>query len=117
MWQGGSKINDMVKSAQLFVKGGSYDDAEADIKRALSACNEIQKPGVINKIKEFYFAQANEFIAKDKRKNAAEVYERLLDKNLSPNEKRDIQTKLLNIYNALGRISDYQRMKKSLNVL
>ena len=58
--------------------------------------------------------QAKEYLSKDKRKNAVEAYEMLLKLDLDETEKLDIKTKLLPLYESLGRVREFINLKKSL---
>src|SRR3989338_293098 len=72
------KYNDFAKSTELFIRAGGFDDAEISFKKALACGNEKQKLALKMRLKEVYKARAKELIAKDKRKNAMETYERML---------------------------------------
>src|SRR3989338_2763155 len=48
-----SKINDFVKSAELFVRGGRYDEADISIKRAIAIADSKQKMKVKESEKKF----------------------------------------------------------------
>ena len=108
------KIHDYLKSVELFIKSGSYDDAELAVKKALSSANLSQKNEIKRRCKETYKSQVQEYLSKDKRKNAVEVYEILLKLDLDESEKRDIREKLLPLYERLGRVREFINLRKSL---
>ncbi|MBI2451834.1 hypothetical protein HYV50_02010 [Candidatus Pacearchaeota archaeon] len=109
-----NKINDFVKSAEFFIKGGDYENADSSIKRALALGNEKQKQEIKNKEKEVYKMQAKMFMKKDKRTNSVEVYEKLLELELGAVEKTEVKNSLLNLYEKLGRIREYYSLKKGI---
>lgn len=109
-----SRINDLIKSAEMFVKAGNYEEAEMTIKRALNETNEMQKREIKLKFKEMLKNQAKIFSGTDKRKHAMKVYEYLLTIELDPTEKKEIQEKLLKIYENLGKIKEFYSLKRAL---
>src|SRR3989344_1562860 len=97
------KISDFLNSTELFIKGGSYDEADLIFRKATSMANISQKT-----------EQAKEHLKKDKRRNAAEVYEKLLTLDLDPQEKDEIKAKLIVLYESLGKIREFYSMRRSL---
>ncbi len=111
-----SKINDFVKSMELFIKGGNYSEAEISFTKALGTANDRQKVAIKIKAKEAYKAQAKDFLARDKRKHALETYERLNGMDLNPIEKKEVQDQLLFLYNKLGKIVEGSSLRRSIGV-
>ena len=99
-----SKINDFVKAAELFIRGGNYDDAERAMKKAIASANDKQKVEIKNSVKEFYKTRARSCLQNDKRKQAMEIYQRLLIFELGDDEKVEIKNKLKDLYECLGRV-------------
>ncbi len=110
------KLSDFLKSTELFVKGGSYDDADLAFKKALAVANTSQRTELKKRVKEMYQTRAKEYLAKDKRKNAAEAYEKLLSLDLDPQEKDAIKAKLIVLYESLGKVREFYNMRKSLGL-
>lgn len=110
-----SKVNDFVKSIELFIKGGNFTEADISFTKALGSANERQKSAIKLKTKEAYKAQAKEYLAKDRRKHALETYEKLLGLDLNPLEKKEVQEQLLHLYNRLGKIIDGSNLRKSMS--
>ena len=106
-----SKINDFVKSAELFVRGGRYDEADISIKRAIAIADSKQKIKIKESEKEFYKMMARFYISNDKRKQAMEVYERMLALELFGEEKIEAQKNLLGLYEKLGKIREYNTLR------
>ena len=108
------KIHDYLKSVELFVKSGNYDEAELATKKALASANLSQKNEIKRRCKEMFKTQVKEYLSKDKRKNAVEVYEILLKLDLNESEKLEIREKLLPLYESLGRVREFINLRKSL---
>ena len=109
-----NKINDFVKSCDLYIKAGNYKIAETVMKKALEIANEKQKEEVKNSIIEFFKTRGKSFSDNNKRKHAVDVYEHLLDLQLNESEKGEIREKLSKLYENLGRIRDYYRVRKQI---
>ena len=110
-----SKINELVKSAELFIKGGNYDEADVSVAKSLADATQKQRVLIKGKIKELYKMQSAELLKRDKRKNAMDAFEKLLMiPELSLDEKKDAQDKLLWLYERLGKIKEYSNLKRAI---
>ena len=109
-----SKINDYLKSCNVFIRAGEFDEAEVSFNRALSSGNEIEKKRIKETLKEYYTKQAKEFLKRDKRKHAMDTYERLLTLDLNLEEKKLVKEQLLDLYHKLGKVREYLNLKKTL---
>lgn len=109
-----AKMQDFLKSAELYIKAGSYEESDISMTKAFAVANERQKVEIKVKIKESYKKQAQDFLKKDKRKHAAEAYEKLLTLDLNPLEKKEVQKTLLELYQKLGKIRDFYALQKSI---
>lgn len=110
------KMNDFMKSCTLFIKGGSFDEADISFTKALGCATELQKGRLKSARKEAYKAQAKEYIARGKRSSAVVVYEKLLSVDLSPDEKKEMQDTLLGLYEKLGKVKDYYALKANMQL-
>lgn len=108
------KVNDFAKSMDLFIKSGNYSEAELSLKKAIAVATDTQKVALKLRMKELFKAQAKEYLAKDKRKHAAETYEKMLEIGLNPLERREVQNALLQLYQKLGRVQDYYSLEKNI---
>jgi tetratricopeptide (TPR) repeat protein len=106
-----AKANDFLKSMALFMKAGSYDEADLSFKKALAVAAPSKKTEMRMRYKEAYKVQGKEFMKRDKRKHALDVYERLAAMDLNPVEKKEVETALLFLYERLGKIKEYQNLK------
>ena len=111
-----SKINDYMRAAELFVKGGGFDDADNVFNKAVACSNGLQKENIKTKRKEIYKAQARAYMQRDKRNQALQTYEKLLSIDLTPEEKREVQSTLLSLYEKLGKVKDYYALKRNMNL-
>ncbi|MDO8460213.1 MAG: hypothetical protein Q7S74_03835 [Nanoarchaeota archaeon] len=109
-----AKINEFVKSGELFVKAGNYDEADISFRRALSDATPLQRKEIKDKIKKIYISQAKSYGTKDKRKHAMKVYEKLLTLDINLTERKEVQTTLMQIYENLGKIKEFYAMKRAL---
>ncbi len=106
------KMQDFVKSTELFIKSGNINEADICFGKALVSANEKQKVGIKIKIKDIYKVQAKEYLNRDKRKHAMETYEKLLTLDLDPLEKKETQQNLLQMYEKLGKVKEYFALQK-----
>lgn len=107
-----AKIQDYVKSADFFIRAGNYDDAELSSKKAQAiAPTPSFRENIKRSITDFYKKQSEVYVKGEKRKQAAEVYEKLLSMEISTTEKEQIQQKLLVLYEKLGKIREFYSMK------
>ncbi|MCA9485771.1 MAG: hypothetical protein KC506_02925 [Nanoarchaeota archaeon] len=109
-----NKIGDFVKSVELFVRAGDYDMADVIMKKVLSSVSIPRAREIEGTIKEIYKIQGRACIQKNRRKQATLAYERLLEFNLEEGEKDEIRNKLLELYNQVGDIAQYNKLKKKL---
>lgn len=110
------KINDYIRTAEFFVKGADFDAADTSFNKAIACCNGLQKDVVKNKRRELYLAQAKALLARDKRKNALDVYEKLMEIDLGPEDKRQVQSTLLSLYEKLGKVKEFYNLKRNMNL-
>jgi tetratricopeptide (TPR) repeat protein len=109
-----SKLNDFMKSGTLFVKGGAFDEADVSFTKAMGCATDLQKQRIKATRKEAYKAQAKEFVSRERRSHAAIAYEKLLNMDLAPLEKKEMQTTLLGLYERLGKVKEYYALKANM---
>jgi len=110
-----SKVNDLLKSLQLFMKAGMIDEADMSYMKALSAATEQEKQRVTEGVKSFYRAQAAANHSQGKRRHALVIYEKILkDFPLDLQEKRFVKEQLLDLYKKLGKVREYLDLNKKL---
>lgn len=109
-----AKINSLIKTAEFYINAGGYELADSAIIKAASLADARQKIEIKSKQKEFYKSQARAFISKEKRKSAANIYEKLLELDLTGEERKEITANLLNLYEKLGDIKEYYALKRKM---
>ena len=109
------KMTDFLKSAELLVHAVACDEARVSFAKAIGSANERQKPALRESYKKAHFTTAEEFLKKDKRNHALEIYESLLALEfITPEEKRKAQVAILPLYEKLGKIKEFMNLKKQL---
>jgi tetratricopeptide (TPR) repeat protein len=108
------KMSDFVKSMELYTFGGNYEEADASYNKALACGDGLQKTRIKERRKEVYKLVAKNLMGKDKRKHAMDAYEKLLEIDLTPEEKNEVKNVLMNLYEKLGKIQDYYSIKKTI---
>lgn len=107
------KIADFMKSVDLFVKGGVYDEADISFTKAFALANAKQKEELKAKRKGMYTAQVKEYLSRDKRKHAMQTYEKILTLDLDAAERKQVQQELMALYEKLGKVREYYNLKKT----
>ncbi len=110
-----SKFNDFLKTLELFIKAGNYEEVEITYKKALGIGNTKQKVSLKMKMKELYRTQAKELLGRDKRKHALEMYKKLLEFDLDSTERKEVQNVIMHLYEKLGRVREYYDTQRSMN--
>ena len=108
------KIGDYIKSVELYVKAGNYQEANLVFAQALALGNSKDKLVMKTKLKDFYLIEAKICYNNDKRNNARLLYEKILTLDLGVEEKIDVQKNLLVLYDKLGLIREYYTLKNSM---
>jgi len=110
------KYNDFAKSMDLYIKAGEFNEADLSFKKAQACGNEKQKLALRLRIKEVYKTRAKDMLAKDKRKNAADIYEQMLTLPfLDALERKEAQKMLLQLYQKLGKIREFYNMQRDID--
>src|SRR3989338_1683399 len=110
------KMNDFMKSMELSVKGGNFDDAEVFYTKALACADGMQKERLRARRKTAYINQARDALAKAKRKHAMDAYQKYLSiPELNSQERLEVQTALLALYEKLGKITEYGALRRTMS--
>ncbi len=109
-----AKMQDYMKSVELYVRGGLYQDADFVFAQALALATDREKPELKVAMKNFYMTNARAYLKADKRTPARKIYEKLLTLDLNPSEKQEVQKELLVLYEKLGAIRDYYKLKEGM---
>ena len=108
------KIRDYMKVVELYIKGGDYVESDRIFVQALALASDREKQDLKRKRKEYYSIQAEEYFNRGKRSQAKIIYEKILSLDLTPQEKKEVQEKLLDLYNKLGNVREFYNLKRSI---
>lgn len=111
------KISDFMKSIELYVRAGGYSDADFVFAQALALAADHEKVGLKSVYRKLYLDSARSFLKGDKRTQARKAYEKALSLDLEVGERRQVQQELLSLYEKLGCINEYYRLKNSMGGL
>ncbi len=106
------KMADFVRAAELFIKTENFEDADIAFDKAMACGNEREKLEIKQKKIDFYKSRALYYFDNDKRHSALLAYEKLLTFNLNESERRETQSKLLYLYEKLGKIKEYGNLRR-----
>jgi len=106
------KIKTFVKATELYIKAGFFDKADYAMKNAMAEANAVERNEIYIAIKNFYKRQAEAYEKELRRNNAARIYEKLLEMNISTIERKEIKEKLLKLYEKLGKLKEFNLLKK-----
>lgn len=110
-----SKLQDYMKSVELYIRGCSFQEADYLFAQTLALGTERDKSELKDTYKKQYLALAQDLIKRDKRMHAKKAYEKLLTLDLSIQERKVAQETLLDLYNRLGNVQDYIRLKQTIS--
>ncbi len=106
-----TKIEEFMKSIELFAKGAHFDELEFTYKKALSIATGNEKKDITNKVVNMMKSEARNATKNDKRKYATEVYEKLLGFEISDVDRKEVSNELLPLYEKLGKLKEYYSLK------
>ncbi|MCK5624877.1 hypothetical protein KAI04_03480 [Candidatus Pacearchaeota archaeon] len=106
------QIKNHLNATQYYIKAGFFDKANYSMRNALNEANSVEREEINFSVKEFYKKQAEEHERELKRNHAAKIYEKLLEMNITDQERKEIKEKLMELYEKLGRLKEFYAMKK-----
>ncbi|MBI2628648.1 hypothetical protein HYW74_01030 [Candidatus Pacearchaeota archaeon] len=105
------KMELYMREAELYVKIGHFEIADAILKKALIQGNAKEQAEIKSKYIQIYYKEAQEQEKALRNRKAVEYYERIYYNILgNDEEKAKMKDKLLDLYNKLGRVRDYSRL-------
>jgi tetratricopeptide (TPR) repeat protein len=108
------KKNMFIKSAQLFIRGGDFTRAEGLIRNAMSKANDFERKDIYEGLKRYCIYSAEAFEKAKKVGDAIKIYEKVLTMELSDSEKKQVKTRLMELYQRLGKVKEYMALKNNL---
>lgn len=109
------KVNYLTKATECYIKAGFFEKADITMKRAISQAGVLERGKISIVIKEFYKNQAETYEREKRRNKAVQTYEKMITMNYSDFEKKEINQKLLKLYNELGMVGQFMVLNKKLN--
>lgn len=107
--------NVSIKAAQAMIRAGDFNRADELIRNVMSKASDFERKDVVNGLKTFYLYTAEMHEKTRKLGEAMRIYERVLSSmNITDEEKRKIKSRLMDLYQKLGKIREYMDMKKGM---
>lgn len=105
------RISYLVEEAKSYIKSGVFEKADATIAMILEDARGTEKNRIMLSIADSYKKQAGVYEKEKRRNKAVKVYEKLLTMKIPEEEKNEINKKLSGLYNELGMIDEYMKLK------
>ena len=105
------RVDYLLKEAQCYIKSGIFEKADVAISRIPEDVKQAERNRIMLYIAEAYKKQAEVYEKERRRSKAGKTYEKLLTMNISEGEKERIRKKLSGLYNELGMIDEYMKLK------
>ncbi len=109
-----AKMTDFMKSVELYIRSGNYAEADVIFAQALVLGTDKEKTELKMQMRNYYLTCARAYNKADKRSLAKKSYEKLLTLDVGVDEKKQIQKELLVLYEKLGNIREYYKLKEIL---
>lgn len=109
------KMMQFMKAVEFNVHGNDFAEAERIFAQALVLGNDRDKWEMKMQFKQFHFAQAQSYLNSNRRSNAKVLYQKMLSMELNPQEKADVQNRLLELYLKLGNTREYHSLKDKMS--
>jgi len=106
------QIKNHLKATEYYIRAGFFDKADYSMKKALNVANAVERNEINFVVKDFYKRRAEEYERGLKRNSAAKIYEKLLEMNISDQERKEIKEKLMELYEKLGRLKEFYAIKR-----
>ena len=106
------KRNAFVQETELWIKAARFLEADNAIKKALACSNTIEKQEVKDIAKQMYKNQAILNLKNQRNAAALKFYEKLQSLELTEDEKNDVRKNLLFLYDKLGKVREFYKIKK-----
>ena len=97
----------LIKETKAHIQGGRFDEADAVMRRAMEEVPIVKKTEIYEDIKRFYHQLAEQYERESRRNHAVKIYEKILGMKISEQEKGEIKSKLLALYDQLGKFREH----------
>jgi len=111
------EIKDLwIEVAKLQIKNNDYLMAGDSFKKSIEAASPSERAKILELIKQVHFQQAEEYEKARRQNDAVKAYEQTLRlTNLTDAEIRQIKTKLMYLYEKLGKVQAAIALREQLN--
>jgi hypothetical protein len=100
-----------MRSVEMYVKGGDVFGADEAMKKAVSQANTRESAEIYSNTMKMMKAQAQLYEQTNKRANAVQMYEKILQMRVTNSERDEIKTKLQELYEKLGKIKELRHLQ------
>ncbi|MDE1849028.1 MAG: hypothetical protein KGH55_03275 [Nanoarchaeota archaeon] len=109
------KVSFLIKEVECSVKAGSLEKADAVMLKIMTFAKPMERGGIIRSVREFYKRQAQAYEKERRKSKAVEIYEKIITlKDVSEEEKEEINRKLVVLYKDLGMVGKYLGLKEKI---
>jgi tetratricopeptide (TPR) repeat protein len=106
------QIKHYLKATEYYIRAGFFDKADYSMRRALNDANSVERNEINFAVKDFYKRLAENYERELKRNNAVKIYEKLLEMNITDEERKEIKDRLMELYEKLGKFKEFYAIKK-----
>ena len=106
------QIRNNLKATEYYIRAGFFDKADYSMRKALNEASAVERNEINFIAKDLYKRQAEEYERTLKRNHAAKIYEKLLEMNITDEERKEIKEKLMELYEKLGKFKEYNTLRK-----
>ena len=106
------KIQEYIKSGELFIQAFRIFDAEYMFNRAILESPNYEKEKIKSILENSLSREAERLDSIGKKASSVQIYEHLLRIVSNPSEKIKIKEKLINKYKSLGKLSEAKALEK-----
>jgi len=107
------KIELYMKIVGLYIKIRNFPQAENALKQAMYIAPELERLRLKSKCLDIFWNSAKEAETKEKGRHAFEIYKHMLTLSMPEDKRTELKEKLLNYYNKMGRVREYNKLKAS----
>lgn len=105
------KIRFHIREAEFFARDGEFEKADRAMRKAMNQANSVEREEIYAVMKDFYKKLGEEYETQIKRNTATKIYERLLMMRMTDTEKKEIQERLIELYEKLGKFREAKRIE------
>ena len=108
------RISYVAKEVECYIKSGVFEKADAAIAKISEDVKQAEKNRIMTSVIGTYKKQAEIYEKERRRNRAAKTYEKILTMKIPEEEKEEIRKKLSILYNELGMVEEYMKIKNKI---